>query len=114
MTATISVTNLSKQYWIGAQRMRSYRTLRESLTEAARNQGRRIQRLFRPGQESRSGGRDPDQKECFWAVRDVTFEAQPGDVIGIIGRNGAGKLTLLKMLSRITEPTSAAPCFRAA
>lgn len=42
----------------------------------------------------------------FWALKDVSFEAGPGDVIGIIGRNGAGKSTMLKILGRVTEPTS--------
>lgn len=42
----------------------------------------------------------------FWALKDVSFEAEEGDVIGIIGRNGAGKSTMLKILGRVTEPTS--------
>jgi ABC-type polysaccharide/polyol phosphate transport system ATPase subunit len=42
----------------------------------------------------------------FWALRDVSFEAAHGETLGIIGHNGAGKSTILKLLSRITTPTS--------
>lgn len=44
-------------------------------------------------------------KEKFWALKDVNFDVNQGDVVGIIGRNGSGKSTLLKVLSRIVEPT---------
>jgi ABC-type polysaccharide/polyol phosphate transport system ATPase subunit len=43
--------------------------------------------------------------EDFWAVRDVTFEVGRGETLGIVGHNGAGKSTILKLLSRITAPT---------
>jgi len=46
--------------------------------------------------------------ETFSALRDVSFDVARGDIVGIIGRNGAGKSTPLKMLSRITEPTRGA------
>jgi len=44
--------------------------------------------------------------DIIWALKDVSFEVTEGEVLGIIGRNAAGKSTLLKVLSRITEPTS--------
>jgi lipopolysaccharide transport system ATP-binding protein len=49
--------------------------------------------------------KDDDAADTYWALRDVGFEIQQGETVGIIGRNGAGKSTMLKVLSRITEPT---------
>ena len=42
----------------------------------------------------------------FWALRDVSFEVERGEALGIIGHNGAGKSTILKLLANITTPTS--------
>src|SRR4029077_400772 len=41
----------------------------------------------------------------FWALRDVSFEVERGEALGIIGQNGAGKSTVLKLLYNITAPT---------
>ncbi|HEY2064355.1 MAG TPA: ABC transporter ATP-binding protein [Gemmatimonadaceae bacterium] len=46
------------------------------------------------------------RSEAFWAVRDVSFQVQRGEALGIIGHNGAGKSTILKLLSNITAPTA--------
>jgi ABC-type polysaccharide/polyol phosphate transport system ATPase subunit len=62
-------------------------------------------RDFLPAALSRVLGKPQPGRNSFWALRDVSFEVQPGQVLGIIGRNGAGKSTMLKLLSRVLRPT---------
>lgn len=45
------------------------------------------------------------KKEEFWALKDISFEVQKGEVVGLIGSNGAGKSTMLKVVSGVMKPT---------
>lgn len=50
-------------------------------------------------------GGSPPSKE-FWALRDVTFDVERGRTFGIVGHNGSGKSTALKVLTGVYRPTS--------
>lgn len=93
MKPVIKVENLSKQYILSHKdHALPYSSIREELTN-------KFRKIYKKNKSFIS-------KEEFWALRDLNFEVNAGDKIGIIGRNGAGKSSLLKILSRITEPSS--------
>ena len=85
----IHVQNLSKSYSISHEL--AYRTLRDSIVEVVR--------------KPFSVFKSKTKKEELWALKDITFDIQKGEAIGLIGPNGSGKSTLLKTLSQITAPT---------
>lgn len=94
--AIISVENLSKCYKIGRHAAKGD-GLRHILEQAVRSPFSWLKA------EARA---DRAKTEEFWAVKDLSVEINRGEMVGIIGRNGAGKSTFLKLLSRITEPTT--------
>ncbi len=48
----------------------------------------------------------PDKKRRVQAVDDVSFRVEPGQIYGLLGANGAGKTTALRMLATLLKPTS--------
>lgn len=41
----------------------------------------------------------------FWALKNVNFDVEKGEVVGFVGSNGAGKSTLLKVIAGVMKPT---------
>ena len=100
MNTIIKVENVGKSYIIRHQGQSSYVALRDVIADKVKGTFHKTKILVTKSPVINAPG-----KEEFWALDDVSFEVQQGDRIGIIGRNGDGKSTLLKVLSRITEPT---------
>lgn len=84
MKTVIEFTDVSKKFTLDYQRSRS---LQDVIVNAFRRQPR-----VRP--------------ESFWALRDVCFQVGTGESVALIGTNGSGKSTALKLISRILPPTS--------
>ncbi|MDQ3275316.1 MAG: ABC transporter ATP-binding protein [Actinomycetota bacterium] len=82
----IRAVGLGKAYTI--KHREHVRTLAEEAMHTLRRVGRRT------------------STEQFWAIRDLDVEVEQGQVLGLIGRNGAGKSTFLKLISGITPPTT--------
>ncbi|MGC9356219.1 MAG: ABC transporter ATP-binding protein [Anaerolineae bacterium] len=82
--SVITLDKVSKKFSIHHKRARSFQGL--------------VVSMFRDGSEV--------QEEEFWALRDVSFEVEEGETLGLVGPNGVGKSTVLKLITRILEPTS--------
>jgi len=80
----VQFDHVSKKYLLGART-----SAREALVAAVRGVVRR----------------DRQPVKELWSLRDVSFVVPDGQALGIVGRNGAGKSTILKVLTGITAPT---------
>ena len=79
----IDVSHLSKRFALNPTRPRSFQTLFLDTLHGRRSRPR----------------------EVLLALNDVSFTVTPGETVALIGQNGSGKSTCLKLLSRIIEPT---------
>jgi lipopolysaccharide transport system ATP-binding protein len=89
----IKAEGLGKNYMLGLNA--AYGSMREAVSEAGR---RTVGRLVGRGEKP--------EVDVLWALKDVSFEIEQGEAVGLIGHNGAGKSTMLKLLSRIAEPST--------
>ena len=81
MTPIIEFENVSKRFVVNRDRQD---TVQGWFSRILRRQGR--------GEE-------------FWALRDISFKVGRGESLGLVGHNGAGKSTALKLMTRILEPS---------
>ena len=50
-------------------------------------------------------GRDKQYHKKYYALKDLSFEIGKGEIVGVVGRNGSGKSTILKILTGVLNPT---------
>src|ERR1700759_3863876 len=96
MSVVVDVENISKRFFLGERNQGAF------FEDVAAKGMRAFRHLFRPDETRLEKGSSRD----FWALRDIFFRIFQGQTLGIIGENEAGKSTLLKIMSRITQPTT--------
>jgi lipopolysaccharide transport system ATP-binding protein len=88
MKPVIEFSNVSKRYNLGLTRT----SLPSVITQWAK--------------QTLKSDTSSAEKKYHWALRDVSFDLEKGQSLALIGPNGAGKSTILKLLAKITTPTS--------
>lgn len=99
---SIRVSNVSKEYTLGAF---GKATLKADL------QTKFAKVMHREDPNRKIDADDYGANSRFLALDDVSFDIRKGEAVGIIGQNGAGKSTILKLICRITAPTKGSISF---
>ena len=92
----IKVENVSKEYRLGAI---GGATLKGEI------QSKLAKLMKKEDPNLKIGEKAHDKNERFLALNDLSFDVEKGETIGIIGHNGAGKSTILKLICRVTAPS---------
>ena len=93
----IEVQHLSKLYVLG-ESINQFSTLRDKVAATFKTPFQKLKKSnFIPKQP---------KAETLWALNDVSFEVKHGEVVGIIGHNGAGKSTTINMLVGLLRPSA--------
>ena len=92
----IRVENVSKEYRLGAI---GGATLKGEIQS-------KLAKLFHKEDPNlKIGEKAHDKNERFLALNNLSFDIKKGETVGVIGRNGAGKSTILKLICRVTAPS---------
>lgn len=92
----IKVDHVYKEYRLGAI---GGATLRSEI------QSKMAKLLNKEDPNLKIGQKAYEKNEKFLALNDLSFEVKKGETLGILGHNGAGKSTILKLICRVTAPT---------
>lgn len=101
--SAIEVWDIGKRYWVGGHPLIDRRGMHALLERAVRAPYEIVARKL--GSRRALTRAAAHQGHMRWAIRNVSFSVAQGEVLGVVGQNGAGKSVLLKILSRITKPT---------
>jgi lipopolysaccharide transport system ATP-binding protein len=101
MALSIKVENLYKAYQLGQFGTGTLSLDLERWWASVRGKEDPFLRIGETNDRSKKG-----ENNVVWSLNDVNLEIEQGSAVGIIGKNGAGKSTFLKILSQVTTPTS--------
>jgi lipopolysaccharide transport system ATP-binding protein len=97
----IEITDLGKQYRLGQVGTTTLMADFKRWQYRIRGKEDPFLKIGEENDRSKKG-----ESEYVWALKNINFSVQQGEVLGIIGKNGAGKSTIIKMIAGLINPTA--------